>query len=179
MNIRLIGVVCLIGFSLVAFAQRDAVSLTTGYGKMSGQDFSRRNFSSDFNSLGIRVQRFYSITQTDVYFSESFESIRDKIDNEKLQHLKTEVGANLDFGRKLYFIIGVGLNAKVLIRSVGYSIFNEFRPIVIGGKFSTGLGFRFSSKFFLDVLYHYQFEITPIYVAKSSSPGGGLLELKR
>ncbi|PJB14434.1 MAG: hypothetical protein CO118_08645 [Flavobacteriales bacterium CG_4_9_14_3_um_filter_32_8] len=140
------------------FAQKHCIGIEYGNGKVHLRD---PNYSN-LNTIGVKYLNKYTELKSSTYIEEDIEQVTGNDNESSYQHLKTSVGGNLEFGKKLHFIIGVGLNIKLYLNSKGFD--EKFKRFSFGNKFNLGMGYYISSKFFAELLYEYHYSFTPVYV---------------
>lgn len=163
---RIVLLSLLIATSLLGFSQEKHFGVSYGNGRLGSGRLSNRFLDAYFNSLEFRYQRENKEKKYRLNFLGGFEGIASSSHGE-LVHFKTGIGADVIAGGKLFPFFGLGLNLKLLLISPG----DAYKVASLGAYLNTGLGYRISSSFYIDVLCQFQFGITPLYISHQQSSG--------
>ncbi|OFY85888.1 MAG: hypothetical protein A3K10_02995 [Bacteroidetes bacterium RIFCSPLOWO2_12_FULL_31_6] len=154
----LLTILLIFTLSATGFAQKHCLGIEYGKGMVN----LGGTYYSNLNTIGVKYLNKYTDLKSSTYIEGDIEQVIRNDNENSYQHLKTSVGGNLEFGKKLHFIIGVGLNIKLYLNSQGFN--EKFKRFSFGGKFNLGMGYFISSRFFVELLCEYHYAFTPVYV---------------
>lgn len=165
------------------FAQENQIELNVGFGRTLFKSEAERNTSnwvnprdnslSDLSQIGFmyyhKPQQSFFRLKAGVSFYKRGEDIN------RLNYLRFPMGIDLQFGKKVYLIIGGGGLFSILqsYREVEFADFPETRRnFQLIAQSNAGVGFKLNKDFSFTVGFQNNFDLTNIYLMNSLSPGG-------
>ena len=162
------------------YSQENEIGINIGFGKTTIDEYGETFVLPFDNELPnyFRLGFCYYYTPRNAIFTlKSGIDYDYKGQNEtRLNYLRTPLGLDFNFGRKVQFILGGGLFASYLIAYRGISNDSDFedskRRFQIGWYGNLGFGVQISQKYNLSIKYQYNADITKMYKNRRTSPGG-------
>lgn len=160
-----------------AFAQKQELGLNIGYGR-TAIDYSHIKVVLPLDAdLGPFYEIGCSYTYTTI---QGFLSLNTGLNldrrsnrspsNWHTTYLTVPIGINLNFGNKVRFLVGGGLDASILLRE--NTFLSSYRDLILGAFLKAGAGYQITDKYRIMLSYQTNLDVTLMNVENMSSPGG-------
>lgn len=184
---RLTLLIVFLTLGRIAVSQQQEISLTLGFG---GVDYdAQENFIIIAPFSGINLyevmafnfgyhyafgeRKLFRLNTGLQYHVKSLKNFREQ---NNLHQCYVPVGINMDIGKKLHLVYGIGIQTKFLIHGLKTSNTEE-NAIQLGWYFNLGAGYKIGEKLRVVMTYQMNSDITPVYSKEFHSPGGATYEL--
>lgn len=173
-------ILILIFFSLELYSQKKEIGFNIGFGKTTVDEYKSEfvlPFDKEFADY-LRLGFCYYYTPKDAFLTlkTGLDFDHKGKDDLKLTYLRSPLGIDINFGKKVQFILGGGLFVSYLLAYDGISNESDFedskRRFQFGQYGNIGFGIQIFPKYNLSLKYQYSTDIKKMYEYRRTSPSG-------